>query len=112
MAKDAATRAPRGTKVLAQAFFSAADGIPDDRRDAVVKAALALIREQLKEVRDRAKVAKEKMKAKGAKAPAARKVPGRRKAAAKKAGRRVGPAATPTEAETAAEMMDGIGGGF
>ena len=34
----ATDRAPRGTKVLAQAFFTAADGIPDDRRDAVVKA--------------------------------------------------------------------------
>jgi hypothetical protein len=108
MAKDAATRAPRGTKILAQAFFSAADTIPDDRRDAVVKAALALIRDQLKEVREKAKTAK--MKAKGAKAPAARKAPARKKAAAKKAGRRGRPAATPTEA--VAEMMDETGGGF
>jgi hypothetical protein len=67
----ATDRAPRGTKVLAQAFFTAADGIPDDRRDAVVKAALALIREQLKDVRDKAKAAKAKHA--GAKGPAARK---------------------------------------
>jgi hypothetical protein len=108
MAKDAATRAPRGTKILAQAFFSAADAIPEAQRDGVVKAALALIRDQLKEVREKAKVAKEKVKAKGAKAPAARKAPERKKAAAKKAGRRGGPVPSPTEA--AGKMMDEAGG--
>jgi hypothetical protein len=106
MAKDVATRAPRGTKILAQAFFSAADEIPDDRRDAVVKAALALIRDQLKDARDKSKVVKEKIKARGAKAPAKRKVAGRPKTTAKtskRPGRK--PATTPP-----AQPMDEVAG--
>jgi hypothetical protein len=67
------TRAPRGAKVLAQAFFSAAGEIPEDRRAAVVKAALGLIREQIKKVREKAKLARELQKAKGAQAPEANK---------------------------------------
>jgi hypothetical protein len=64
MAKAAASsRAPRGTKVLAQAFFSAAEEIPEGQRDAVVKAALASIRDTLKEAREKAKTAKAKAKA-------------------------------------------------
>jgi hypothetical protein len=74
----ATNRAPRGTKVLAQAFFSATDAFPEAQRDSVVKAALALIRDQLKEAREKARVAKEKIKAKGAKTPAARKAPARK----------------------------------
>ena len=102
----ATDRAPRGTKVLAQAFFTAADGIPDDRRDAVVKAALALIREQLKDVRDKAKAARAKRA--GAKGPAARKAPARKKTVVKKPARRGRPAAPPTEAPD--ETMDETGG--
>src|ERR1700675_5046849 len=68
----ATTRAPRGTKTLTQAFFSAADGIPETQRDAVVKAAVAAIRDQLKEDREKAKVAKGKAKAKANKASAGR----------------------------------------
>jgi hypothetical protein len=64
-----ATRAPRGTKTLTQAFFSAADGIPESQRGAVVKAALAAIRDQLKEDREKVKVAKAKVR--GAKTPGA-----------------------------------------
>src|SRR5713226_7825748 len=60
----ASTRAPRGTKTLTQAFFSAADGIPEAQRGAVVKAALASIRDQLKDDREKAKVAKAKTKVK------------------------------------------------
>lgn len=60
-------RAPRGTKTLIQAFFSAADSIPEATRADVVKAALAAIRDQLKDVRDKAKVAKAKAKEKAAK---------------------------------------------
>ncbi len=41
------TRAPRGTKTLTQAFFSALSEIPEDRRDAVAKAAQSAIREEL-----------------------------------------------------------------
>ena len=64
MAKAAASsRAPRGTRVLTQAFFSAAEEIPEGQRDAVVKAAFASIRDALKEARDKAKAAKDKAKA-------------------------------------------------
>ena len=53
MAKTATTnRAPRGTKTLAHAFFAAADEIPEARRSEVVKAALAAIRDELKNVRE------------------------------------------------------------
>jgi hypothetical protein len=63
MAKAAASsRAPRGTRVLTQAFFSAADEIPDGQRDAVIKAAFAAIRDTLKEAREKAKTAKAKAK--------------------------------------------------
>jgi hypothetical protein len=61
------TRAPRGTKTLTQAFFSAADGIPEIQRAAAVKAALAAIRDQLKGDREKVKVAKAKAKVKAAK---------------------------------------------
>jgi hypothetical protein len=64
MAKAAASaRAPRGTRVLTQAFFSAAEEIPEGQRDAVVKAALTSIRDTLKEAREKAKTAKAKAKA-------------------------------------------------
>jgi hypothetical protein len=66
-----ATRAPRGTKTLTQAFFSAADGIPEIQRAAVVKAALAAIRDQLKDDREKVKVAKAKAKVKAAKTSSA-----------------------------------------
>src|SRR5271165_7261831 len=63
------TRAPRGTKILAKAFFAAAEEGPEPQRADVIKAALALIREELKtqrEGRRREGQAKEK----GGKAPA------------------------------------------
>jgi hypothetical protein len=41
------TRAPRGTKTLTQAFFSALAEIPEERRDAVARAAQSAIREEL-----------------------------------------------------------------
>jgi hypothetical protein len=95
MAKIAASnRAPRGTKNLAQAFFAAADEIPESSRAAVVKAALAAIREELKDNRARASAAK--AKAKGRAAPVkGRKAAGRPKAAAK-AGRRASSAKAKT----------------
>jgi hypothetical protein len=58
-----ANRAPRGTKILAQAFFAAADDIPQARRGEVVKAALAAIRDELKSARE--KVAATKAKTNG-----------------------------------------------
>ena len=53
-------RAPRGTRTVAQAFFQAVDEIPEDRRAEVVKAALGLIRDQIKEAREKARAAKQK----------------------------------------------------
>ena len=55
------TRALRGTKTLTRAFFDAADTIPLDRRPAVVKAALASIRDELKVAREKAKLTKNKL---------------------------------------------------
>jgi hypothetical protein len=82
-----ATRALRGTKTLTKAFFDAADTIPLDRRAAVVKAALASIRDELKAAREKAKVLKVKSTAMAAKkAPAA-------KPAAKKVARKLPKAA-------------------
>ncbi len=56
------TRAPRGTKVLTQAFFSAADAIPEPQRATVIKAALSTIRDELKAAREKAAAAKVKAK--------------------------------------------------
>jgi hypothetical protein len=53
--------------MLTQAFFSAAEGIPEAQRAPVVKAALAAIRDQLKEDREKTKVAKAKAKVKAGK---------------------------------------------
>jgi hypothetical protein len=86
MAKtSSATRAPRGTKNLARAFFAAADEIPDSQRPEVVKAALALIRDELKAAREKVAAAKAKAKEKAGKASASpvRKPAGITKAAAK-----------------------------
>jgi hypothetical protein len=63
MAKAAtSTRAPRGTKTLTQAFFGAADAIPEAQRAAVVKATLTAIRNELKADREKAAAAKAKAK--------------------------------------------------
>jgi hypothetical protein len=85
MAKTGTTsiRAPRGTKVVAEAFFTALNEIPEPQRADVVKAALALIRDRLKDARGKAKLAKGKQKAKGAKAPAPSRTAGDPKAARK-----------------------------
>jgi hypothetical protein len=70
-----ATRALRGTKTLTRAFFDAADTIPLDRRPAVVKAALASIRDELKMAREKVKSTKNKVTATATKnAPVARRV--------------------------------------
>jgi hypothetical protein len=86
MAKpSSATRAPRGTKILAKAFFAAADEIPEPQRAEVVKAALALIRDELKAAREKVAAAKAKAKEKAGKASASlvRKPAGVAKAPAK-----------------------------
>ena len=75
-----ATRALRGTKTLTRALFDAADTIPLDRRPAVVKAALASIRDELKMAREKAKSKKDKITATATKsAPVAVKVAPKRK---------------------------------
>ncbi len=86
-----ATRAPRGTKILTQAFFAAADEIPEAQRAAVVKAALAAIRDELKNDREKAKIAKAKIPAKAktaaGKAKPVAKAPKKAAPAATKAGK-------------------------
>jgi hypothetical protein len=66
------TRAPRGTKTLTQAFFSAADSVPEAQRDAVVKAALAAIRDELKADKAKAKMARAKARSKPVRTTAAK----------------------------------------
>src|ERR1700730_10191323 len=78
-------RATRGTKVVAEASLTAVEEMPEPQRADVVKAALALIRDRLKEGRDKAKSAKEKQKAKSSKAPIPSKAVAPPKAARKMA---------------------------
>lgn len=77
-AETAATRAPRGTKPVSQAFFAALDSVPEPLRAAVAKAAQVMIRDELMLRREKVKTAAAKLKAR---APA-RKAPAPRKAAA------------------------------
>jgi len=55
MAKQApaSTRLPRGTKPVAQAFLTALDTVPEQSRAAVSKAALSMIRDEIKASRER-----------------------------------------------------------
>jgi hypothetical protein len=73
----ATARAPRGTRPVTQAFFAALDSVPEATRSAVAKAAQAMIRDELKNRRDKLKAAATKEKARS---PAAKS--GTRKAAA------------------------------
>ncbi len=57
------TRSPRGTKPVSEAFFAALASIPMASRALVAKAAQAMIRDELKIQRDRAKAAGAKQKA-------------------------------------------------
>ena len=49
-------RAPRGTKILTQAFFAALSDIPPIQQEAVARAAVAAIKEQLQLRRQKAKL--------------------------------------------------------
>ena len=84
-AATTATRAPRGTKPGSHAFFSAVETLPEGSRAAVAKAALTMIRDEMKTRRDKLKAtaAKEKEKEK-ARTPvvAAKPVPAKRAAKA------------------------------
>jgi hypothetical protein len=66
-------RAPRGTKILTQAFFSAAEEIPEPQRGDVIKAALTSIRDTLKVTREKAQAVKAKAGKQVAKSKAAAK---------------------------------------
>jgi hypothetical protein len=71
------TRAPRGTKILAKAFFTAAEEFPEAQRAEVIKAALVAIRDELKVAREKAAAAKAKAKGKKVTAVAPKKKIGR-----------------------------------
>ena len=62
------TRAPRGTKPVALAFFTALDATPEASRAAIGKAALALIRDEMKMKKEKMKIAAAKEKEKARKA--------------------------------------------
>jgi hypothetical protein len=75
MVQAAATRAPRGTKILTKAFFDAAEEFPETVRADVIRASLAQIRETLKVNREKAAVARTKTKpVKAVKAAPGRKI--------------------------------------
>ncbi len=76
--EDVQKRAPRGTKNVTQAFFTALDDTPDGQRAVVGAAALVAIRDELKGRRVKIKEA-----AAAARAKAKRKAPARAKVAAK-----------------------------
>ncbi|HEY2132036.1 MAG TPA: hypothetical protein VGH36_03535 [Acetobacteraceae bacterium] len=77
----ARSRAPRGTKSVTDAFFSALHELPEIRQSEVAKAAQIAIRDVLKLARDKAKAAK--LAARARVAPAGKKM--RAKPIAKKA---------------------------
>ena len=59
----ATTRAPRGAKAVAQAFLAALDSVPEAARSAVAKAAQVIIRDEIKNRREKLKAAAAKDKA-------------------------------------------------
>ena len=100
-----AVRALRGTKTLTRAFYDAADSIPLDRRPAVVKAALAAIRDDLKVASEKAKLAKAKLAAPIVKKAAAKKVTAKKPAAAKKVAAKKPAAKKPVAAKKVAAKV-------
>jgi hypothetical protein len=88
---DTRTRAPRGTKNVAQAFFAALDGLSDGQQPAVATAALSAIRDALKARRLKAREAAARAKAK-AKAATPRRAKAAKRAPAKKAVMKKAPA--------------------
>jgi hypothetical protein len=61
--ESTATRAPRGTKPVMAAFFTALDATPEASRAAIAKAAQVMIRDELKLRREKVKAAAAKSKA-------------------------------------------------
>ncbi len=90
--ETAATRAPRGTKPVSQAFFTALEAVPEAQRAVVAKAAQALIRDELKLRQEKLKAAAARVKARAPapkvaapKAPAPKAAPPRKTPAPRKA---------------------------
>ena len=84
-ADTAAVRAPRGTKPVSQAFFTALESVPEASRSAVAKAAQVMIRDELKTRREKLKIAAAKEKARQ---PVAAKATATKPAAAKPAAKK------------------------
>jgi hypothetical protein len=61
--ESTSTRAPRGTKPVMAAFFTALDAAPEASRAAIARAAQVMIRDELKARRDKVKAAAAKLKA-------------------------------------------------
>ena len=62
-AEVTASRAPRGSKPVSQAFFTALESIPEALRSAVARSAQVMIRDELKARREKIKAAAAKEKA-------------------------------------------------
>jgi hypothetical protein len=99
---SSATRVPRGTKILTKAFFAAADEIPEPQRAEVIKAALSLIRDELKAAREKVAVAKAKAKEKAGKTPAS---PPRKSAGVTKAPSKIQKKSAPVQAKEPAKRV-------
>jgi hypothetical protein len=81
-AETTSTRAPRGSKIVTQAFFAALDAVPKMQQAAVFKAAQTMIRDEFKARKGKAVTAAAKERAK---APARTAAPAARAAAKKPA---------------------------
>ncbi len=79
-AETGTSRAPRGTKPVSAAFFSALDAMPEAQRAAVARAAQVMIRDELRLRREKVKTASDKARANG-KAHPAKAAPARKTAA-------------------------------
>ena len=90
------TRAPRGTKPVMQAFFTALESVPEASRAAVAKAAQTMIRDELKGRKEKMKVAAAKEKARKPAAPVKAKAAAPEKPPVKAAGKK--PAKMPAAA--------------
>lgn len=55
-------RAPRGTKILTQAFFAALADIPESQQEVVARAAQVAIRDQLRVRREKERAARARMR--------------------------------------------------
>ncbi len=96
MAKaDSSTARPRGTKPVSQAFFTALDALPAPQQAAVGKAALAMIRDEIRNRRDKQKAMAAKAKASGKATPPSRRPASRKPPATPPVEAAEAPAAAP-----------------